>query len=153
MSQFFVDYGLFLAKTLTVVAAVVVIIVAATAASKKGRESGGLIVKNLNDRFRELGDALRREVMPKSEFKAQAKEQKAALKTREKSGADDRKRMFVLDFHGDIKATGVAGLREEISAVIETPAKTVKSRLFTARQQLRRRLEARGLVGRAGDRF
>ncbi len=58
MSQFFVDYGLFLAKTLTVVAAVVVIIVAATAASKKGRESGGLIVKNLNDRFRELGDAL-----------------------------------------------------------------------------------------------
>ncbi len=118
MSQFFVDYGLFLAKTLTVVAAVVVIIVAATAASRKGRESGGLIVKNLNDRFRELGDALRREVMSKSEFKARAKEQKAALKARGKSGADDRKRLFVLDFHGDIKATGVAGLREEVSAVI-----------------------------------
>lgn len=118
MSQFLVDYGLFLAKTLTVVAAVVVIIVAATAASKKGRDSGGLIVKNLNDRFRELGDTLRREVMPKAEFKSRAKEQKAALKAREKSGDDERKRLFVLDFHGDIKATGVAGLREEISAVI-----------------------------------
>jgi serine protease SohB len=119
VSQFLLDYGLFLAKTLTVVAAVVIIIVVAAAASRRGRDAGGLIVKNLNDRFRELGDALRKELLSKHEYKARAKEEKVARKAREKAGADAaRKRLFVIDFHGDIKATGVVGLREEVTAVI-----------------------------------
>ena len=70
MSQFLVDYGLFLAKTLTVVAAAVVIIVATAAASRKGRDAGGLVVKNLNERFREIGDSLRKELLSKDEYKA-----------------------------------------------------------------------------------
>ena len=119
MSQFLVDYGLFLAKTLTVVAAVVVIIVAAAAASRKSRDAGGLIVKNLNDRFREIGDTLRKELLSKDEYKALSKQEKAARKARDKAGPDaTRKRLFVLDFHGDIKATGVASLRHEVSAII-----------------------------------
>ena len=69
-----------LAKTLTVVAAVVIIIVAAAAASRKGRDAGGLVVKNLNDRFRELGDALRKELLSRHDYKARAKEEKAARK-------------------------------------------------------------------------
>ncbi|MGD8510542.1 MAG: protease SohB, partial [Gammaproteobacteria bacterium] len=47
-----------------------------------------------------------------------AKSAKAERKAREKGKADRRPRTFVLDFHGDIKATAVANLRHEISAVL-----------------------------------
>lgn len=118
MSDFLVDYGLFLAKTATVVAAVVFIIGAAAAASRKERDAGGLTVKSLNQRYRELADVLRKEVLPKREFKALAKAAKSERKARQKGAADDRRRMYVLDFHGDIKATAVASLRHEISAIL-----------------------------------
>ena len=118
MSEFFVEYGLFLAKTLTVVAAVVFIVGVVTAATRKEREPGGLTVRNLNDRYRELADSLRKEILPKREYKAHAKAAKSERKSREKSSAQRRQRMFVLDFHGDLKATSVAALRHEVSAVL-----------------------------------
>lgn len=117
MSEFLVEYGLFLAKTLTVVAAAVFIISAAAAASRKQKDGGGLTVRNLNDRYRQITDALRKSVLPKREFRAEAKARKAEIKARQKKDGD-RKRLFVLDFHGDIKATAVASLRHEISAVL-----------------------------------
>ena len=48
MSELLFDYGLFLAKTLTLVAAVVFVIGAAAAVSKKTREAGGLVVRSLD---------------------------------------------------------------------------------------------------------
>ncbi len=119
MSEFLFDYGLFLAKTATVVAAVVFIIGAAAAASRKERDAGGLAVKSLNQRYRELADVLRKEVLPKRDFKALTKAAKSERKARQKGATDDRRRVYVLDFHGDIKATAVASLRHEISAILE----------------------------------
>ena len=118
MSEFFLDYGLFLAKTLTVVAAAVFIIGAAAAASRKTRDAGGLTVRNLNDRYRELADSLRKHVLPKREYKSVSKAAKAQRKSREKGTGERRQRLYVLDFHGDIKATAVANLRHEVSAVL-----------------------------------
>ncbi len=118
MTEFFVDYGLFLAKTLTVVAAAVFIIGAVTAASRRQRDPGGLTVRNLNDRYRELADSLRKEILPKKEYKALAKKAKSERKARGKQTAERRPRLYVLDFHGDIKATAVTSLRHEVSAVL-----------------------------------
>jgi len=118
VSEFFLDYGLFLAKTLTIVAAVVFIIGAVTAASRRDREPGGLTVRNLNDRYRDLADSLRKEILPKREFKTHAKAAKSERKARDKGSAKRRPRLYVLDFHGDIKATAVAALRHEVSAVL-----------------------------------
>jgi len=118
VSEFFLDYGLFLAKTLTIVAAVVFIIGAITAASRRNREPGGLTVRNLNDRYRDLADSLRKEILPKREFKTHAKAAKAERKARDKGTGKRRPRLYVLDFHGDIKATAVAALRHEVSAVL-----------------------------------
>ncbi len=118
MSEFLFDYGLFLAKTLTIVAAVVFVIGAAAAASRREREAGGLKVKHLNQRYRELADVLRKQVLSKRDYKTFAKDAKAQRKAREKGKGERRPRTYVLDFHGDIKATAVANLRHEISAVL-----------------------------------
>ena len=71
MSEFLVDYGLFLAKTLTVVVAAVFIISAAAAASRKQKDGGGLTVRNLNDRYRQITDTLRKSVLPYREFRSE----------------------------------------------------------------------------------
>lgn len=116
MGGFLLEYGLFLAKTATLVVAVLFVIGFAVASSRKGRDEGGLTVKSLNDRYRDLTDAVRSAVLPKKAMKAMRKARKAEDKAR--AGADDRRRVFVLDFHGDIRASGVASLREEISAIL-----------------------------------
>ena len=68
-----------------------------------------LEVRALNRRFEHLGDALRASVMKPKEFRALVKGRKS----------DDTKKpkVFVLDFDGDILATQVERLREEVSAI------------------------------------
>jgi len=121
MEDFFANYGLFLAKTITFVAAVLVIIAAGAAASRKVSGGEGLKVENLNDRYRKLAGTLKRSVVNRKAAKALAKAEKAAAKKAAKSASksdESRPRTFVVDFKGDIKATGVAALREEVSAVL-----------------------------------
>jgi len=121
MEDFFANYGLFLAKTITFVAAVLVIIAAGAAASRKVSGGEGLKVENLNERYRKLAGTLKRSVVNRKAAKALAKAEKAAAKKAAKNAGksdESRPRTFVVDFKGDIKATGVAALREEVSAVL-----------------------------------
>lgn len=119
MREFLFQYGLFLAKTLTIVIAAVFFVGAAAAASRKARAPGGLSVQSLNERYHDMVDTLRKAVLPKKAFKTEHKARKAQQKARAKETGDSgRPRTFVVDFRGDIKATAVAGLRNEISAVL-----------------------------------
>lgn len=117
MTEFFADYGLFLLKTVTVAVAIIAIIGAAAAAGRKATKDEGLEIENLNERLRKLANKLRESVLSKSAFKAEKKAQKARDKARDKS-EETRPRTFVIDFKGDMKATNVTSLREEISAVL-----------------------------------
>lgn len=119
MTEFLADYGLFLLKALTIAAAAVVVIAAAAAASRKaaGRQEG-LEVESLNKRYRSLGTSLRKVILRKPEWKAAARAEK--LKTKSEARSATRKpRVFVIDFKGDLKATAVASLREEVSAILQ----------------------------------
>ena len=117
MSQFFIEYGLFLLKVVTIVAAIVVIIgVAASAGRKAGQE--GLEVESINSKYKSLASALRHAVLSKSEQKKTAKEDKKRDKAEAKEPSD-RPRSFVINFKGDLKASGVSSLREEVSAILE----------------------------------
>ena len=118
MSEFLVEYGMFLLKTITFVAAVVVIIGTAAAASRKAGHHEGLEVENLNRKYQELANGLRKVVLKKDEWKAEAKAEKARLKAEAKS-SETRPRSFVIDFKGDLKASAVTSLREEVSAILE----------------------------------
>ena len=94
MSDFFAEYGLFLLKTLTVVVGVVAIIVAGAAAGRKAGQQEGLEVENLNERYRKLAAGLRRAVLKKSAWKAEAKKLKDKIKSEAKS-SEQKPRTFV----------------------------------------------------------
>jgi len=70
-----------------------------------------LRVKRLNQQIEALGDALRAEVMPKKELRKLLKNRKKARR------AVAKPTVFVLDFKGDLFATAVRNLREEVSAI------------------------------------
>ncbi|MEZ5564780.1 MAG: protease SohB [Gammaproteobacteria bacterium] len=136
MVQFLFDYGLFLAKAVTVVVAVAAaaIIVLSISFSKKGSSEGSLTVEKLNERYRDLREQLRQSLLDKAGRKKALKQEKKQKKAEQKarsSGSESRRRVYVLDFKGDIRATGVAALREEITAIlgIATPGDEVVLRL------------------------
>lgn len=120
MTQFFAEYGLFLLKVITILAAIVVVIVVAASAGRRASHEG-LEVENLNKKYKSLADALLAAVSTKSERKRTAKARKKEDKAESKTPSA-RSRSFVIDFKGDLKASAVASLREEVSAILDVAA-------------------------------
>jgi serine protease SohB len=123
MWEMLMEYGLFLAKTVTVVVAVGAIAALVAAAARRGRGGGGgggdqLKVTCLNDRYRDLERALSQALLPRKQFRAEEKRRAREAKTRARQDGSRRRRVFVLDFRGDIRASAVASLREEVTAVL-----------------------------------
>jgi serine protease SohB len=117
MTEFLAEYGLFLLKTLTLVAAIVAVIGAAASAGKKAAHQEGLEVEDLNKKYRSMAAALKRAVMKKADWKQEAKAEKEREKVEAKS-EQSKSRAFVIDFKGDLKASAVNSLREEVTAVL-----------------------------------
>ena len=117
MADFLANYGLFLLKTLTIVVAIIAVIGAAAAAQKRAHHDG-LEVEDLNKKYRGLSDVLRKAVSTREEWKKAAKERKKQDKAEAKTPST-RPRSFVIDFKGDLKASAVESLREEVSAVLD----------------------------------
>ncbi len=121
MLHFLLEYGLFLAKAVTVVVAIVAVVVLSIGMSKKGSPEGSLTVEKLNDKYRDLQQQLRQALLDKAARKKDQKQEKKRRKAEQKAKEVDettRRRVFVLDFKGDIRATAVAALREEVSAIL-----------------------------------
>jgi serine protease SohB len=117
MAEFFAEYGLFLLKTLTIVVAIVAVMAAGAAAQRKASHEG-LAVENLNKKYRALADALRKAVSSKDERKKAAKQRKKEEKAEGKQPSG-KPRSFVIDFKGDLKASAVSSLREEVTAILD----------------------------------
>ena len=117
MYELLLDYGLFLLKAVTVL--VVFLIILGAAVAKKKSPSGELTITNLNKKFQQLKTAIQEATLDKKVFKQETKEKKKAEKQKKKSGEESSNtRLFVVDFEGDIKASSVPSLREEITAIL-----------------------------------
>jgi serine protease SohB len=116
MSTFFAEYGLFLLKVVTIVVAIIAVIGFA-AASRKG-DHEGLEVESINKKHKALAGSLRKAVLQKDEQKKDAKKEKKRAKAEAKN-VSSRPRSFVIDFEGDLKASAVPSLREEVSAILD----------------------------------
>ena len=118
------EYGLFFAKALTLFLLIVGILLSAVGVAMRNRHtpSEQIDVKRINDRFRDMADALEMATLPpalvKKRQKAQKKERKAQAKSEKNSPEKPKKRVFVLNFNGDIRASEVALLREEVTAIL-----------------------------------
>jgi serine protease SohB len=121
---FWLDIADFALKAALIVAALgaLIALVATTAGRMRGGgESEGprLAVRSLDQRYEAMADAINAAVLDKKALKALAKRRRREAKAADKSGdRATRKRLFVLDFKGDLRARAVRRLAAEIDAVL-----------------------------------
>jgi serine protease SohB len=116
------EYGLFFAKFMTVILVLVIVaggMFVMIFRSRAGLD-GHLNITNLNNKFETMNLMLKSQILTKKDFKKAVKEHKAAQSKKSKStdSGQKRKHLFVIDFKGDIRATEVTSLREEITAIL-----------------------------------
>jgi serine protease SohB len=116
------DYLEFLAKAATIVVGVIAVIGVGMSMGlrRSSPEGGHLDVRKLNDRLEDMGRVMRQAFLPESAFKKSIKQEDRARKKadKERGASDDRRRVYVLDFDGDLRASKVDHLRNEITAVL-----------------------------------
>lgn len=119
MSEFIFAYGLFVAKVLTGLIALI-FVVAIVGGSRKKEEGEELKITNLNQKYNQLKAKVLQSLMDKKEFKQLAKSEAKEAKKQVKSSKLDKPKpkLFVLEFEGDIKASEVATMRDEITALL-----------------------------------
>lgn len=127
--QLLAEYAMFLAKAVTVVVMALGLIAGLVAISARARPrlKEGLRerieVKHLNRQYESMREALEQAMVSRKalrrlrkQHKHKAEQSRAARDAEGRKGG--RKRVFVLDFHGNVLASAVASLRQEISAVL-----------------------------------
>ncbi|MDX1589521.1 MAG: protease SohB [Oleiphilaceae bacterium] len=124
--EFLAEYGLFLAKIATFVVALVILVSVVVSAAHRVRpddDSGELHVTRYNDQLKQTREDLECAMLHQGARKQWLKElrrkhRSQSRKARSRGADSARPRLFVLDFHGDIKASDTASLRRCISAVL-----------------------------------
>lgn len=115
--EFLADYGLFLAKAVTFVVVVAIILGLVAATGQKAKPEK-IKVQYLNKKLDTLKKKLQSEVLDKKELKSLAKAEKQASKAKSDTENETKKRIYVLDFNGDIKASQSEQLKDEITAIL-----------------------------------
>ena len=121
-TEFIYEYGMFIAKFGSVLLAILVVaaIVLLMVFRSRAASDEHLEIKNINQRYEHMKLMLESAILNKKEFKKNVKDLKAAHKKEAKQDSAETRsrRIFVLDFDGDIRASEVTSLREEISALL-----------------------------------
>lgn len=135
------QYGLFLAKIVTVVVAIAVIAVLIVNVTQRKRQRGELRITNLSEQHQDMQEDLAVALLDAPQQKLWHKAQKKKLKLEAKAAkakakqgdteAATKPRVWVIDFKGSMDAHEVSSLREEITAVltVATPQDQVVVRL------------------------
>ncbi|MGG5838971.1 protease SohB [Huaxiibacter chinensis] len=121
------EYGLFLAKIVTVVVAIAVIAVLVVNLAQRKRQRGELRITRLSEQYKEMQedmsvgllDGHQQKLWHKAQKKKHKQDEKAA-KAKAKQGQQTalKPRVYVLDFKGSMDAHEVTSLREEVTAVM-----------------------------------
>lgn len=119
--EFLTDYAGFLIRLLSI--GVIILLLISVIASSRGKQQlrGNLSVTKLNEGYHTMKSELSKHLLDKKAFKKEQKAEKKQKKAGHKSqsSADsETKHVYVLDFDGDLKASAVTSLREEITAVL-----------------------------------
>ncbi|EOT1256704.1 protease SohB [Cronobacter sakazakii] len=136
------EYGLFLAKIVTVVVAIAIVIaLIANLTQRKKAQRGELRVTRLGEEYKEMKEEVAAALLDPHQHKLWHKNQKKKNKQEAKAAKARAKRgdaapagkptLYVLDFKGSIDAHEVSALREELTAVLAVakPADEVLVRL------------------------
>jgi serine protease SohB len=123
--EFLYEYGLFIAKAITIVAAILLAlggIISLVSKQKQGK--GHLEINSLSDKLESISEFARGELLSEYELKQFHKEQNKTLKAKKKAqknkdtDAPHKGQLFVIDFTGSMDAHEVDYLREEVTAIL-----------------------------------
>lgn len=120
MNEYLARYLLFLAECLSLAVALGLALGLTVAAARGGREPAGegrLRLRHVNDRLRRTGLALNGALLDRRSLRLERRRLRREAK--QSRPAATRPRTFVLDFRGDIGASQVSSLREEVSALCQ----------------------------------
>ncbi len=116
------EYLTFLLQVLTVFiffTVFIAFVINSRKASSNNEEQDELKIKSLNDQYKTYKKKLQVTLLDKKELKLIEKEQKKAKKSIKNSQEQQKKkRIFVLDFTGDIQANAVNSFRDEITSIL-----------------------------------
>ncbi len=134
--------------TFVIAIAVIILLVVSAGMKNHGGDQGHLEITKINEKFEDLTNIVKSMVLPEEELKLAEKEQKkrdkeekkknkaeakAKARAKDKKSGDDvnanddseaaktdktRKRVYVVDFDGDIKASATEALREIVTAIL-----------------------------------
>ncbi len=149
--EYLFEFLLFLAEAITIVVAIVIVIsfIASMGMRNRAAPNGHLEVRKLNDFFEDLEDTIVSLSLSPAAMKKRYKDRGKADKQKAKSDATP-KRVFVIDFDGDVEAKAADNLRHEITGILaageagdtvvvrlESPGGVVHGYGFAASQLLR----------------
>lgn len=122
MLEFLSEYGLFLAKAVTIVVSILFVIGGAFAVGHRGKKEAGaghLEVAHLNEKYEDMTETLKEAIMDEATYKEDQKKIKKQLKAEKKKGPEEQKRrIFVINFEGDVKASMGEKLKEEVNGIL-----------------------------------
>jgi serine protease SohB len=119
--EFLISYGFFVLKAITIIVLIFIPIFFLVSSMRQAPETGeSLKIKNLTKRYQSMANSLKVLTMNKDEKKKLRKSLKKEKKLKVKS---KKKPVYVLNFEGDIEASNVENLKEEINAILQSETK------------------------------
>jgi serine protease SohB len=118
--EFLYEYGLFIAKAITIVVAILLAlggIIGLVSKQKSGK--GHLEISSMSEKLENLTNYSRSMLLSKEQLKKFNKEHKKTTKQQKKNPVETSSgQLFVVDFKGSMDAHEVDSLREEITAIL-----------------------------------
>ena len=115
--EILVDYLIFLLKVFTIALAITLPLLLIIGSSKnKSQPKGKLSITNLSDKFEDMGNALKGSLMNPKELKKFNKDLSKDKKKKNKT--ENEETVFVLNFNGDIQASEVEKLKQEVNSIL-----------------------------------
>ncbi|HFH9839788.1 TPA: protease SohB [Streptococcus suis] len=111
----FIEYGIFFLKVVTFLLAILLFLVLSTKIKSK-KLDGQVTITDLSEKLLEQQEQFEKELFDKKAYKKLQEERDQ--ESSEQETEDPVKRLFVLDFEGDIQAKQVDNLRKEITAIL-----------------------------------
>ena len=119
--EILIEYGLFVLKAFTIIILIFIPVFFLVFSMRQPSEANeSLKIKNLTKRYQSMANSLKVLTMNKEEKKKLKKSLKKEKKTNTKT---KKKPVYVLNFQGDIEASNVENLKEEISAILQSETK------------------------------
>ena len=116
MMEFVSDYGLFLAKAATILIFIWLLLSLIVSLTHKPQDQDQIEIKKLNDKYDNIKLLMQKSMLSKKQAKELVKKNKKLIK--KNKNEDKGQRVFVLNFVGNIKASAVKHLRQEITALL-----------------------------------